>query len=125
MLTYQDALDLKEAGFSLRSCEYAHVYGDKDKETGGCAYCSQPAFIVGDEHYIIPTLEELIEACGAKKDYDYGYMFDLTIHASDDKWVACYTDENYHEITEHLNYGSSPIQAVKNLYCALHKIDNT
>jgi hypothetical protein len=103
-LLYTDALDLKEAEFPLILC------GDKNcpYNDGGEAKCH------------LPTLEELMEACGDG--------FDLLVNTTSPQinWEAgvfewkdglsLYLDES-----KPIGIGLSPIQAVKNLYCALHQ----
>lgn len=100
-LTYQDCQELKDAGFPQElNGDYVLVNGTKregfyDKEFAG-VYC--------------PTLEELIEECGER----FVDLINSTKYESDVKWQA--NGEN-----TDTQFGSSPIQAVKNLYCALNK----
>lgn len=93
-LTYQDALELKEAGFISKN---TIIYPDSK---------------TGDEQLPNPSLQELIEACGGS----FRSLFHFPDEElSDYRWTAT----SY--IPKHAETGSSPIQAVKNLYCALKK----
>jgi hypothetical protein len=59
-MNYELIKQLKKAGFKFRRTDYAQDNG----EGLGCAYCGQPAVIIDDKHYIIPTTSELIEELG-------------------------------------------------------------
>lgn len=89
-LTYQDCIELKEAGFQLVPCHQNY----KD------------SFQFPDGTYrAVPKLEELIDVCGD------GF---INLKKVGGLWEAYSSLEDFH-------LGSSPIQAVKNLYIALNK----
>lgn len=63
-MNYALAKELKEAGFPFsKKCEYAH---DGDDGLGECAYCDRKTLGHGSNAFLLPTLEELIEACGER-----------------------------------------------------------
>lgn len=111
-LTYQDALDLKEAGFPQEGNGTMRRY-----HSGLGAELSEGFKVTPNGVEIVdlylPTLEELIEACGDR-------FLDLLkapteyISLKENKWVARADEDNK-------GFGSSPIQAVKSLYIVLHK----
>lgn len=101
MITYEQALELKEAGFpSVKEPKFDQGY-----------WCSEDE----GEGVYIPTLEELIKACGDKLK---------TLYRHGDVWVATPEDctlcdwENWEGIRAE---GLTPEEAVKNLYIALNK----
>jgi hypothetical protein len=100
-LTYSEAKALKDAGFPQNG------FGMYWYNNGWTTYPDVP-----EDSLYQPTLEELIEACGDRfktlqKEY---YATKEPIYFAFDR------SEN------HTGKGSSPLQAVCNLYLALHKI---
>lgn len=105
MLTYTDCLELKEAGFPQEGRLEPMFY-----PTGEGNSCGKFEMI------FVPILEELIEACGE----GFGSIVNNT-----GCWTAIGVKypkalSEYKELQETI--GSSPIQAVKNLYCALQRV---
>lgn len=141
-LSYQDALDLKEHGFpqdvhdfklsTLAYCVKEECCGNElhllheDNDEGGItgndyAHRIKAIWSLDTEEeksavkekektnwVVVPSLEELIEACG-EEFYSLSKSFD--------RWVAVYGTPG---VATGLTEGSSPIQAVASLYCALH-----
>lgn len=99
-LTYKDCKELQEAGFPQNYSLDEITFNEERPE--------------GFENVHFPTLEELIEACGLQfwsihKDVDGDF---------NGEW-QCYGEIGPHKGDGDYVLGSSPIQAVKNLYCAL------
>lgn len=99
-MNYELIKKLKDAGFVTKS---ENVVVSED-------YCEN----CNDRHHeYIPTLSELIEACGDKF---------LNLYKTGDKWTCVYPfeDERFDSCI-----GSTPEEAVANLWLALHdkKID--
>ena len=116
-LTYQDCVELKEHGFP-QEIPVGGTYWEGLNAGGGGPHES---IFTGDEEEISmsvgeitysPTLEELIEACSK----DLSMVCNRLTH-----WVAIgsFQDKNTNIVHVH-ETGSSPSQAVKNLYCALN-----
>lgn len=95
-MTYEDALELKNAGFPQ--------YGE-GKKTGSINSEGR-----GEAIYI-PTLEELIEACGDR------FLQLEKIYVSNEFIALGLNELNYRPIGK----GSTPEQAVKNLWMVLNK----
>lgn len=93
-MNYELALKLKEAGFPQFP----------DNRNGFYLYDSDG---FGTEQVYVPTLSELIEAC--KLDS----FFQLTFMSSSGKWSSEF--DSYH------GKGSTPEEAVANLYLALNQ----
>jgi hypothetical protein len=99
-MNYELAKSLKEAGFpqsrggGYLSCEHGFPEGVHD---------------VCDTFYYIPTLEELIEACG-QRFYTLEYVGKLG-HV----WEAHFIQHDDYEI------GDTPTEAVARLWLALHR----
>lgn len=126
-LTYQDALDLKKCGFPQKVL-YGDTFwdtnniqfqpyqignsDDMDKTTGGWNPALNRENDTAKPAYVkVPSLGELVRECGEGFDslsiaYDEGKPY----------WWASASGEKIREFS-----GSTPEQAVKNLYCALHK----
>lgn len=80
MITYEIAKQLKETGFPQKSVEYRDfliTVGDKPID-------EHSAKEMGYEYAYVPTLSELIEACG-RIGVKIGYMEDGRIYAEFDK----------------------------------------
>lgn len=113
-LTYEDCKELKDAGFpQIVSFETdVHIYKDEK----------------GIEEVRVPTLSELIAACG-EDFYSLRYT-PVSGMGSDNHWVAHSRSIGAIKVSP-LNavgmegfIGSTPEQAVKNLWLALHKPDD-
>lgn len=96
MLSYQTALKLKEAGFPQK-----HILVNLN----GQMMCLCGSRDEGDVH--IPTLEELIEACGE-------HLFLLHREIKTKNWAAWGLDKFICD-------GNTPSEAVANLYLELYK----
>jgi len=104
-ISYELALKLKEAGFPQDNPKKIWT-----TETGG--WCNFP-----NGGVFIPTLEELIEACGERFN---------SLERRPDGWRAVNHDnpDDFHFdalIPFLTTVGSTPIEAVANLYLALNK----
>ncbi len=100
MITYELAKKLKDTGFPQKNtCSFSPTCRHGMDEGIECVY--------------VPTLSELIEACGMPKVHGGVYCTDL-------KWGAWtkIKDEDGLEIVGH---GSSSEEAVTNLWLALNK----
>ena len=109
-MNYKLAKQLKDAVFPFKKVEYATDY-DEDG-IGNCCYCESKTFGSGSNAYLIPTLEELIDACGVRfgelqRDID---EFDDTI------WYAI--DRQSKKI---VGKGKTPTEAVAKLWLKINK----
>ena len=100
-MNYELAKQLKDAGFPLK--QYPSEYeGDAGANE----------FRDGNILFIVPTLSELIEACGEKFDslikYESGWCAGI-YHTRTDSWAKRY------------GKGSTPEEAVAKLWIALNK----
>lgn len=111
MLTYSKALELKNAGFPQKfGFGKRHGKGDYILSTGLIFTGENPQAIGQDNIAYVPTLEELIEACGEgfrelcrwEKGNDLG------------DWQAI-------GVPHQIYWGPSPEMAMADLYLALHK----
>lgn len=96
-MTYELAKQLKDAGFPIPDCPAWIINGD-----------GPMGAVIWKDKYI-PTLSELIEACG-------------------DEWIKVYNLENNHahwvadRVFPHTHgHGSTPEEAVSNLWLALNR----
>lgn len=104
-MNYELALELKKAGFPLP----AHT--DCDFESGGCCRCGDD-----DKEVCIPTLSELIEACGDRDG--------IVIWRFSGKWYAGQAEHwSGHQIYGEIDRqtGSTPEEAVAQLLLELNK----
>ena len=111
-MNYKLAKQLKDAGFPFKKVEYATDY-DEDG-IGNCCYCESKTFGSGSNAYLIPTLEELIEACG-------DIEFELT-GGFGDGWWACNgdgSDKDRHGFI--LCNAKTPTEAVAKLWLKINK----
>jgi len=98
-MNYELAKQLKDAGFPMKEATEQQI---KDSSTDIIRFVTSKAW------FIVPTFEELIEACGAQ--------FDTLYQADRFKWVA-------HDgalITQRYT-GATPTEAVAKLWLALNK----
>ena len=116
-LSYETAVKLREAGFPQRY-HYDHR-----------GICDFPADTKLDprhpekwgERVSIPTLSELIEACGEKFHALEQKIF-KGIEVDGGKWIAYSNHPNDLGVHAHIfKQGDSPEEAVANLYLAIHK----
>ena len=104
-LTYEDCKELKDAGFKS--------YHQMDMDTGSwCVNCSwnEDRPEKGFKDMCFPSLEELINACGNKF---HG------IYTRNKEWVS-HGFLSKKEFDDKYCYGSTPSQAVKNLWIAIN-----
>lgn len=105
-MNYDLAKKLKDAGFpNIRIGDYFnHTVGSHSDDRGGdsdyLCYCNKDK---------LPTLSELIEACGP--------LFNSLHQLGNGKWCA---DDSRIQKQTHYS-GSTPDEAVANLYMALHE----
>ena len=102
-LSYQDCKELKDAGFPQKRVGM-YLY---DKEGNLIHLVSDRDWSELDSDIKIPTLSELIEACGV--------VFHRLVNQGA-------TWEAYSSPDSKIGVGDSPEQAVKNLWIALNKI---
>ena len=132
-LTYEQCLELKEAGFpqelkygdgfypihESRNTRVITLHGSEHAYRCGpgrcgceCTYCYPYACKNGLK---IPTLEELIDACGE-------HLSELG-RLGEDGLFKWYAEENNRELTRH--YAATPSEAIANLWLALQKKEIT
>lgn len=101
-MNYELAKKLKDAGFPLR-----RHYEDQE--------CCESHMEIDGVDYIIPDLPELIEACGEADVFE--------LHRENNKWGAYVMDSNgKHSFkTRCCGEGTTPEEAVANLWLALHE----
>jgi hypothetical protein len=106
MITYELAKELKDAGFPHKhrycngaECGYMGICLDDGLNTDVC----------------IPTLSELIEACGDE--------FRSLHKLNEDKWRATCTHGSHFEVyvLDHVGIGDTPEEAVAKLWLELNK----
>lgn len=127
-LTYQDCLELKDAGFPQGSLELPlSLYMKPSGRIFQCGPLPIPADFVQFEDVKIPTLEELIDAMPMRKKYhpdlinDAHFFLMKRVGAVPD-YRAYYEGESGEGIIKDWScLGDSPSQAVKELYLALNK----
>jgi hypothetical protein len=112
-MNYEIAIELKAAGFpNIKDLQ--HRQGREFIPSDG----SVPVYSLGDaadvEDWFVPTLEELIEACGQR-------FQDLCLlgEAGQFQWYCSITKESDGEHMRH--YGTTPTEAVSRLWLALNK----
>ena len=110
-LSYQDCLELKETGFPQELKKGTLMAGIDNITPTHLLVPGGTYNLPQDDLVYIPTLEELIEAC-PKEHY-------LNLQQCKNKWRASIAKDN-NEIYEAV-CGSSPSQAVKNLWIELQK----
>lgn len=107
-LTYEDCKELKDAGYEQKSPRY---YEDgRLFDEAGLSHPSIPIEVYREEiakTVYFPSLSELIEACGEES------VITLTIGKA--------ISTALHGATGLVSEGSSPEQAVKNLWIAINK----
>ena len=115
MISYELALKLKEAGFpkkeiGCKDCEFVQFYDDEG------TYWNTMQMEISEDSVYIPTLEELIEACG--------HPFVLFSLFNGRNWIAGkaeaksqdFQDEKYPGMA-----GTSADEAVANLYLRINQ----
>jgi hypothetical protein len=98
-LSYKDAVELRDAGFPIQSGEDGRQWLNNGLDVRSDEY----------EEIYAPTLEELVEEC--TRDVP----FSIFCGSGKGKYAVEYRNDEGYEYFE----GSSPSQAVKNLYCSL------
>ena len=123
MIDYELAKRLKDAGFSYKNnAGYVTAIDEKGNIWNAFKFEGSEVGIV-----IVPTLSEIIEACGES--------FDSLIHRNTGElvikdrhnqevirgkdWVARYKDIKINEIIEKFGWGDTPEEAVANLWLVL------
>jgi hypothetical protein len=109
-MTYEFAKELRDAGFPMKNV----------------AEVPEEFFVVNQDVYKLPTLSELIEACGSR----FGSLINMKDHAADTtidwsefNWVAIAPRLNkYHKFRSRTERsGPTPEEAVAKLWLALNK----
>ena len=128
MINWKLAEKLKNAGFPQKYkqgdwfyrcgkiCEDQHFVGELEYADDGGA----DTYEATEDSVKIPTLSELIAACGVKylekeKEYEFSLFF------STDEWFATYSDEEYGAPKLENGQGKSPEEAVSLLWMELNK----
>ena len=116
MLSYETAKKLKEAGFPQSTNIYKNeCYVEKVSYANLFTAMAHTLTIQGKETEVIvtPTLEELIEACGN--------VINFSVHKLRDCWWAGSSDRDRIQEDElPSGEGSTPSEAVANLWLVLH-----
>lgn len=109
-MDYELAKRLKDAGFPQGGdSDWYYLDGYKEPDIR-----NMEDFY--SEELYIPTLEELVEACGDKFSY---------LHQSERGWHAhSHADGTMNVYGQEGGDGKTPIEAVANLYLALYNKDN-
>lgn len=129
MLSYELCTKLKEAGFPQEVRQYevgTQFYFTAPEETKIVVFFKEWINIgFHDLFFKVPTLSELIEACGREsRNYPWGEdagKFDFCLQYYADEWTAGYKDPSYHESWDVLMNGATPEEAVANLWLSLHQ----
>lgn len=113
-MNYELAKKLKDAGFPQNPFRKANMCpcSDRTVETCGTWLCQCKEFIQE------PTLEELIEACGGRFSINKPQFESLVREINRDlneNWIA------YADIMNYVGSGTTPTEAVANLYLELNK----
>lgn len=121
MLSYDTAVKLKKAGFEipfnsrgLLTCKAQALA----KEQNNFVSCDHSQCMLQLEEIYVPTLEELIDACGADGIFLWKYEGAWCASRIDPSY-DCFTDE-YIDEKFSPKKGPIPSEAVANLYLALH-----
>lgn len=112
-MNYELAKKLKNAGFPYTEKTYQVVYPPGVIQKPGSYIGAGMSEVIDQGQVRIPTLSELIEACGLEfklLEYD-PIQIDLDL-----RWMALPNPTSTHG-----EYGSTPEEAVANLYLALNK----
>lgn len=127
-ITYEQAKQLKEAGFPVKyknwECKECCKPYDDDEVGTQCVNCGWNGVIKTDIVFRSPTLSELIEACpkvSKKNNEEYDGFFALQM--SEKGWIAGYTRFHAYEgdSIEQEQKGSTPEEAVAKLWLELNK----
>ena len=106
MITYELAKKLKNKGYILCLFPYELLYNkDRSSQFG--------AVTIDGELYFSPTLSQLIEACGDK-------FSDFTRIDKEYGWQATAWKDNW--VNKQASLGSTPEEAVGNLWLALNNL---
>ncbi|MES2224162.1 MAG: hypothetical protein V4469_04495 [Patescibacteria group bacterium] len=101
-MNYEIALKLKEAGFPIKQWNCRMNEHWHDTQYRPCSHCEP----------IIPTLSELIEACGDK--------FCSLTYCNGYKYASSYSDDGFEN--PYICNGETGEEAVANLWIELNKI---
>ena len=105
-MNYELAKQLKDAGFPFRTSLFASINDNTPLDFNGTPYN-------------VPTLSELIEACGKY----------VLVGEIDKEWIAFYSEDGFKSpvgldaidtFLVRSEHGTTPEEAVANLYLALH-----
>lgn len=102
-MNYELAKQLKDAGFPLKCSEY-----NREDFVFGVA-------IKDGQQIMYPLLGELIEACGDVQDFTLYRRFN-----GENYWIACWISRDS-GITQIRSEGSTPLEAVANLWLAINR----
>lgn len=127
MLTYELAKKLKEAGFPQKKIGYVWFFRKAvnnyfiQREAGWLKVYTKNADNLKNEWYFVPTLEELIEACGDR--FEYLYRADEDMKEVGIYWI-CGQNPSGEGDEFKMNpsgQGKTPSEAVANLWLQLNK----
>lgn len=110
MISYKLAKELKDCGFEQRKLlnESKYYFGDNNIVQVGVA--KERGIDIDNDSAYIPTLSELIDACGEIR----------TIRKEDNKWYVCTTkDDGHGNLIDFM--GDSLEEIVARLYIKLNK----
>lgn len=126
-MEYKLAKELKDAGFSFMTTTddnklYLAIFTTKDIVD----FHGRQLVKFDDEWFYVPTLSELIEACGERNDDERLGTGEFTLWSEEGVWEAGYkrisNDETYlHPEAQ----GKTPEEAVAKLWLELNKKDDT
>jgi hypothetical protein len=120
MLSYQTAVKLKEAGYPFKTFRKIYAIQEPTETTTGEIWCrSTPELLDPEKEYLVPTLEELIEACGD----DFSSLHSVGAGFSAEVNADCEKEECEEECPGHHSYkgiGTTPSEAVSNCWLALN-----
>lgn len=132
MITFEVAQKLKDAGFPPPGYKPGqsswiigeNTYGAVFTLSKGQIFRIQifPGYCYNAEHFVyIPTLSELIEACGRKYTEPSGKTYEFALILSNDEWFATYMDQKWQSCTLPDGIGKTAEEAVANLYLILNR----
>lgn len=117
MITYELAKRLKEAGFPYKEESYKEIYPPGVEMIPGNYIGAGMSTVVAQGQVRLPVFTELVRACGDR----LGSLHNEKSSAIDgNKWWA-WEDESYGEPKGKEGLGSSPEEAVAELWLALNR----
>lgn len=117
-MNYELFKKLKDAGFPQNKHGTGIWIDEETKQSSPSIWLSSRRDMDLDKCIYVPTLEELIEACGEK----LRLLAPDTFLGKINRWIAYESiDENYYP-SGRKGTGSTPLEAVVNLYLALQSV---